>query len=170
MNRPLSARRRIHGSTREWSPGVQEFLQAKLELDRLAKDELDYQLEEQRARQTRQVLEPRSRYEVSRKAFQVAQRHKAAMARKYQTQVERTQSQTRKAEDAARPRDLSRTPVKKVHDRHVLEHVIACRNDEYMEASEYVPKGYVANIDAMRRLPPDRKFHANDGKRVYYWG
>ena len=170
MARPLASRRRIQGATHEWSAGVQEFLGTKLELDRLAKDELDYQIAEQKEREARRGMETRTRYDVSRKAFQVAQRHKAAMARKYQNQVERTQSQVRKAEDAARPRDLSRTPVKKVHDRHMLEHIIAVRNDEYMEASEHVPEGYVANIDAMRKLPPDRKFHANDGQRVYFWG
>lgn len=172
MKRPLSARRRIESSTNGWSSGVQSFISNPIRLDHLVKDDLEYQIEEQRATKVRSATPhtERSRYEVTRKAFQVSQRHRASMIQKYQNQLDRTQTQSRKSEDAARPKDPSKVHVKQFRDRHVLEHVIAKRNDEYLEAAEYIPQGYVPDLKSMRKLPPDRKFKTREPTRVFYWG
>jgi hypothetical protein len=60
--------------------------------------------------------------------------------------------------------------VKLVRDCHVLERVVAWRNDMYSEAAEFVPQGYVPNLESMRRLPPDNKFHASASPCIFYWG
>ena len=100
-----------------------------------------------------------------------SQRYKVTMTRKAQAHVDRTKRQVSKTEESARPKDPARIPVKRgMRDRHLLEHVIATRNDEYMESVEHLPEGYVADIDSLRRLPRDTKFHVRSGKRVYYWG
>jgi hypothetical protein len=115
-------------------------------------------------------LQQRTGYEIHKRAFQVAQIHRASLIDKYRQQLDCTERQIRKAEDAIRPKNLSKFPVRFITDRHVLEHVVAERNDLYLEAAEYVPQGFVPNLQSIHRLPPDTISHPRGDPRVFYWG
>jgi hypothetical protein len=88
-----------------------------------------------------------------------------ARARRQRERAERSAAGGRKRDGGG-----AAGPVKVVHDRHVLERVVARRNDMYSEAAVFVPQGYVPNLESMHRLPPDNKFHAKDSPRIFYWG
>lgn len=59
---------------------------------------------------------------------------------------------------------------KRVRDERVIERVISSRNDEYMEAANTLPDGFVADLKKKRKLPPDRGTFYRSSQRVFYWG
>lgn len=165
MQRPLSSRRRRVGK-REWSNDVTTFLDSG-GLESLTKEKKDHDDDPPiDASEVRQ----RSSYAAAQRAFQVAQRQRKAVVERYQTQLERSRAIVSRTGETARPRNMSRAFARSQDDRHVIEHVVATRNDEYLEASAYVPQGYVADLSAMRSLPPERKVKTRTEKRVFYWG
>jgi hypothetical protein len=102
----------------------------------------------------------RPRYEINKKAFQCAQARRARLTERAMHQIERTQAICRAKGDSRRPKDRARcAPDRTVHDRHILEHVIALRNDLYHEASAFVPQGSIPDLKSLRKLPPDTEFH-----------
>jgi hypothetical protein len=114
---------------------------------------------------------PRMRYEINKGAFQRAQAHRAGLIERTMRKMDRSEDAIRSAPDPRRPRDRARCPPDhRVRDRHVVEHVVAARNELYHEASAYVAQGAIPDLQSMRKLPLDTEFHPRDSPRTFYWG
>ena len=180
MSARLPPKRKIQ-SARNWTPGISDLIRRPMKLDEFVMDENIESIQKrypktsrvERKRSVRDEITPQDRYEVSKKAFDNLQRIRASQIQKFQNQCEKTERNTRNAKTPKciqKQRDFTKVPVKHLRDQHIIEHIVAQRNDDYMEVSEYIPQGYVANLGALRKLPPDNKLYVKSSNRVFYWG
>ena len=167
--RPLSSRRKIP-TTQGWTK-TNNLLKNSSFDDFVKEDRVQSKTMKSRSG----TLTPRDSYEASKRAFEVNQMRKIHNIRSVENKHYKKDSIARQTRNAVLMRQLPPKPTlplsNPLRDDHVLEDVISSRNDEYIEASHYLPKGYVLDISATRALPPDR--HNNGAKlssRTYYWG
>ena len=167
--RPLSSRRKIP-STRGWSK-TNNLLQNS-SFDDFVKDE---STKSYKNTSKSGLSTPRDSYEASKRAFDVSQKQKINNIKSIENKHYKKDAVARQTRNAVLMKQLPPKPTlplpNPLRDNHVLEDVISSRNDEYIQASHYLPKGYVLDISATRALPPDR--HNNGAKlssRTYYWG
>ena len=179
MTGHLAPKRKIQ-SARNWTPGVSDFIRRPMKLDEFVLNENIESIQKRypktsrvEKKTSREEMTAQDKYEVSKKAFENLQRYRASQIQKFQNQCEKTERNTRNAKMpkcVQKQRDFTRVPVKHMRDQHLIEHIVAQRNDDYMEVSEYIPQGYVANLGALRKLPPDNKLYVKSSNRVFYWG
>lgn len=175
----LSKKRKVL-SARNWSPQVADFIRRPMKLDDLELCDAIRITSQQRVPQTSRIQkrednneEYSSRYDLSKRAFENKQRRRITEIQKYKNQCDREERRRMREKTPKciqNQRDATSIPVRRMHDDHLIEHIVAQRNNDYMEVSEYLPQGYVANLGALRKLPPDNKSFIKSTNRVYYWG
>lgn len=168
MSSPLPSRRKV--VVHKWSPKTEDVIRNPMKFDDFVDEEREIPKTSRKRRQVNTPKQHRDPYEVNKKAFLVHQQHQADMIRKYQKQMDRTELQIRKAEKASQRLQKKPEPIRRIKDNHILEGVINRRNDEYIEGSEYVPQGFVTDINSSRKLVPDNKLYVKTGNRCFYWG
>ncbi|OHT17312.1 hypothetical protein TRFO_12450 [Tritrichomonas foetus] len=176
MSSKLAPKRKIQ-SARNWTPGVSDFIRKPMKFDEFVDENFEIKQKQypqtSRTRKRGDVDGSVDRYDTYKKAFDAKQRVRASQIQKYQDQCEKTERRMQKVRTPrciTKQREITSVPVKHMKDRHLIEHIVAQRNDDYMEVSEYIPQGYVADLGALRKLPPDNKTYVKTKKRIYYWG
>jgi hypothetical protein len=162
------SRKRRFGTGPAWTSGLDSFLNTPATLDHIDRPPLDASEHDSSPRPAEGP--PRFRYDINKRAFDTAQRRRSRAFQKYQTTMERVDNLQRKARRATiikPPTKQSQTPVR---DCHVVEYVVATRNDQYTEASRLVPKGVVPDLNSFHRLPREIGQRSDGSPRVYYWG
>jgi hypothetical protein len=170
MSARLAHKRRL-ATGPAWTSDVDKFLATPAKLEHIEgppQEPTDDSLASMR--DIHQMGQAGFRYAINKRAFDAAQRYRTTAIHKYQALQERCDSQRRKAEQKTFLKDPTKQSGLPVRDRHVLEYVVATRNDLYMEAADYVPQGYVPDLDSIHKLPRDRRPRSNESPRVYYWG
>jgi hypothetical protein len=165
------ARKRRVGRGPAWTPGIDQFLATPPKLEHI--DEPLPEAPKPSAatiRQDRQIGQAGFRYNINKRAFDAAQRYRTSAIHRYQTLMERVDRQRRLTEPKTYLKDPTKQCGVPVRDCHVLEYIVATRNDLYVEAADYVPQGYVPDLDSIHRLPRDLRPRSDGSPRVYFWG
>ena len=178
--RPLKPKRKIKNK-QDWSPAISDFIRRPMKLDEFVNEE--NQNESNNSPPKQQLETPRTqrpgfvdhqeRYRANKRALENRQRMRYSQTQKYQEQCDKIEKVMRKVKTprcVQKQREFTSMPVKHIKDSHIIEHIVAQRNDDYMEISEYIPQGYVADLGALRRLPPDNKLYVKSKERIFYWG
>jgi hypothetical protein len=124
-----------------------------------------------RSRDLAAAARSRTRYEINKKAFQSAQAHRSRVTAQLRSQVEETEAKARAAANARRLKKLADSPPDPLfHDRHIIERVVASRNQLYRIASRVVPNGAIPDLESLHALPKDSIAPTRDQPRVFFWG